>query len=120
METRIKNYEKFVKESAKYSTSELKKYHAEMVRNFQHERAIHLAVTLFFVGLTLVFGGLATLAFAAVANPFNLGNPGTLLAIIVAILAVLLFIISAFYIKHYYFLENHIQKLYDITTMLYK
>lgn len=119
MENRIKNYEKFIKEAAKHPTPELKVYHSEMVRNFQHERAIHLAVTLFFVGLTLIFGGLAALAFATVASPFDFGNPGTPLAIVTAILAALLFVISAFYIKHYYFLENRIQKLYDITTKLY-
>ncbi len=111
MEKRIKEYEKFIKEAAKHPTPELKAYHNEMVRNFQHERAIHLAIMLFFIAITLIVmvGAAFSIAFATI--PF---------AITVSILAALLFILSAAYIKHYYFLENHIQKLYDITAKLYE
>ncbi|MBR5621002.1 hypothetical protein IKW75_00760 [Candidatus Saccharibacteria bacterium] len=111
MEKRIKKYEEFIKKAAEHPTPELRAYHAEMVRNFQHERAVHLAIMLFFVALTLIFGGLTALAFATV---------GGTLAITTSVLAALLFILSFFYIRHYYFLENHIQRLYDVTTKLYK
>lgn len=111
MENRIKNYEQFIKEAAKHPTSELKIYHSEMVRNFQHERAVHLIVMLFFVALTLVMMTIAIHGIIFVGGPFT---------IFASIIAALLFIITAFYIKHYYFLENHIQKLYDITVTLYK
>lgn len=111
MEKRIKSYEKYIKEAAKHPTPELRSYHAEMVRNFQHERAVHLAIMLFFVVLTLVMMTLAIHGIIFVGGPFT---------IFASILAALLFIITVCYIKHYYFLENHIQKLYDITTALYK
>ena len=111
MEKRIKEYENFIKEAVKHPTPELRAYHNEMVRNFQHERAIHLAVMLFFVALTLV---MMTIAFHGI---LHVGGPFTIFA---SIIAGLLFIITVAYIKHYYFLENHIQRLYDITTKLYK
>jgi heme A synthase len=111
MEKRIKEYEKFIKEAAKHPTPELRVYHNEMVRNFQHERAIHLAIMLFFIAITLIVmvGAAFSITFATI--PF---------AVTVSILAALLFILSAAYVKHYYFLENHVQKLYDITSKLYK
>ena len=111
MEKRIKDYENFIKEAVKHPTPELRAYHNEMVRNFQHERAIHLAIMLFFITITLVVmvGAASSIAFATI--PF---------AVTISILAMLLFILSIAYVKHYYFLENHIQKLYDITTKLYK
>ena len=86
MEKRIKEYEKFIKEAAKHPTPELKAYHNEMVRNFQHERAIHLAIMLFFIAITLIVmvGAAFSIAFATI--PF---------AITVSILAALLFILSA-------------------------
>ena len=111
MEKRIKNYEKYIKEAVKHPTPELRAYHNEMVRSFQHERAVHLAVMLFFVALTLVMMALAIRGILFIGGPFT---------IFASIVAGLLFIITVAYIKHYYFLENHIQKLYDITTELYK
>ncbi len=111
MEQRIKDYEKFIKKAAEHPTPELKKYHAEMVRNFQHERAVHLAIMLFFVVLTLVMMTIAIHGIIFIGGPFT---------IFASILAALLFVITACYIRHYYFLENHIQKLYDVTTKLYR
>lgn len=111
MEKRIKEYEKFIKEAAKHPTSDLKAYHNEMVRNFQHERAIHLAIMLFFIAIALIVMVGAAFAIVYATLPF---------AITISVLAGLLFILSAAYIKHYYFLENHVQSLYDITAKLYK
>jgi len=111
MEKRIKEYESFIKEAVKHPTPELRAYHNEMVRNFQHERAIHLAIMLFFVTITLAVITCALLTISFVSG---------VISIVASVLAGLLFIISVAYVKHYYFLENHIQKLYDITTKLYK
>jgi len=63
---------------------------------FQHERLIHLIVTVLFALMTvLVF-------FAAVTN-FELWT---------GVLLVLLLVLLIPYIKHYYLLENGTQKLY--------
>ena len=114
METRIRNYEDFIKKASKnpgkfgYSGRELAAYHRFMLQNFQHERLIHLLVTFFFAALALIFLALS------VAAGFFLGACEPLCCLPVYALAAILTILTIFYIKHYYFLENHIQHLYDI------
>ena len=85
-------------------------YHNEMVHNFQHERSIHLAVTLF-------FGGIAVL-FSVLSGAMILAYGVVLEAVPLLILMVILWILEGFYIRHYYFLENHVQKLYEWTEKL--
>lgn len=63
---------------------------------YQHERLIHLLVTLAFA----VFFLLALMMFLQV------GGAGLL------VLTVLFLVLLVPYIKHYYFLENSVQKLY--------
>lgn len=65
---------------------------------YQHERLIHLIITLF-VGL---------MAFIFLICFLNFNELGFLL---VFLLTLVLFL---FYILHYYFLENSIQKLYTL------
>ena len=65
---------------------------------FSHERLVHLLVTLAFAVLFLM-----TL-FMALTN----GSVG------IYILAVLFLVLLVPYIKHYYFLENSVQKMYLI------
>ena len=67
---------------------------------FQHERLIHLIVTLFFSLFAIIFMILGTLSYYFL--------------IIFAIL--LVFVI--FYIYHYYFLEKKVQYLYTIYDKL--
>ncbi len=61
---------------------------------FQHERLIHLLVTLFYAIFTIAFLALGMISFIF-AIPF---------------FAMIIFLI--FYIRHYFFLENAIQYLY--------
>ena len=65
---------------------------------FQHERLVHLIVT-FFTGITTILFLLGTLYFEEV------------LLLILFIITLLLFVP---YILHYYYLENGVQKLYDL------
>ena len=65
---------------------------------YQHERLIHLLVTLAFA----VFFLLALMMFMLVKQTA------------VLVLAALLLILLVPYIKHYYFLENSVQELYRI------
>ncbi len=109
MEKQILKYEKFIEKEVKRDLSKtererLVKLHVEMLKNFQKERSIHLNVTLFFALLAIASIGLT--AWEVVTN-------GWMLEMIpLYTLASILVILTGFYVKHYYFLENHIQKLY--------
>ena len=100
MEKRLKDYlslmeqmkiESFTEEQRLQKAQEL----LIQIGFFQHERLIHLIVTITFALLTMmsVMGSLALV-------------PGLLL------LTVLLVVLLAPYIRHYYILENGVQKLY--------
>ena len=88
-------------ETAKSQTdlAELARYHRTRVQEFQHERLIHLLVTFFFAGLFLA----SLAAFLATAA---MG------------LALILFVLELAYIRHYYQLENGVQRLYELTVMI--
>ena len=112
MEQQIKDYElqveAIVKKWHKLSASQKqgwRRYHHEMIKDFQHERAIHLAITLFFAGLALAM--LGVLAWALAISDYYWAGVWPILAV-----ALILVVLTGFYVKHYYFLENHIQKLY--------
>ena len=71
---------------------------------FQHERLVHLIVT-FFTGISTI---LFLLGFLFLEN----------LAIFLLFLVTLLLFIP--YIFHYYYLENGVQKLYDLYWLAHK
>lgn len=85
--------------SVEHTEEELLKFRAEMLKRiefYQHERLIHLIVTMSFA----VFFLLSLMMY------FSLRQIGLML------LTVLLLIMTIAYIKHYYFLENSVQKMY--------
>lgn len=109
MEKQILKYEDFIAREVKRDLSveereRLVKLHSEMLKNFQKERSIHLNVTLFFALLAIVAVGLV--AWEVVMNGWLLEMTP------LYVLALILVILTGFYVKHYYFLENHIQGLY--------
>ena len=117
MEKRIRAYEKYIKQAINKKLSEservrLARYHFEILENFQHERIIHLIVMIFFVFITIVFLFVTTIVAVTCNLQFT--------AIPLYILTLILVILTGCYIKHYYFLENHIQSLYDYTAKLWK
>lgn len=67
------------------------------IQFFQHERLIHLIVTVLFALLTVI---------TLLANLF-LTEP------LILILSLLFLVLLIPYIKHYYLLENGVQKLYE-------
>ena len=99
MKERILNYvaetDKLIQEQKKI-TKERLEYHLIQIKQFQHERLIHLIVT--------VFVGLLTMAFFLFS--LLIENMGLL---IIFLALTCLFIP---YILHYYLLENNVQKLY--------
>lgn len=115
MEDKIREYEKFIEKKTSGNLGpiervKLAEYHKEMVANFQHERLVHLLVMLFFVAVTL---GLICALSYYVANfgwMIEMWPLYTLVGLVV--------ILSAAYVKHYYFLENHIQKMYKYNRIL--
>lgn len=68
----------------------------EWISIFQHERLIHLLVTLFFSGMGIA----ALIAGVALEN------------LLFLVLFLIILVLDIFYIRHYYILENGIQRLY--------
>lgn len=90
------------------SRRQLLKYHTKRVRDFQHERLIHLLVTLFFGGLLIgAFIAWLVMPVSAIYWPLTL-------------LVAILFVLEIAYIWHYYHLENGVQSLYELTDKLGK
>lgn len=99
MKERILNYvaetDKLI-QSHKKVTKERLEYHLIQIEQFQHERLIHLIVT--------VFVGLLAMAF------FLFGLLIENIGLLIVFLALICLFIP--YILHYYLLENNVQKLY--------
>lgn len=115
MEQKIREYEEFIEKEAKRKMSaadrkQLAELHHEMVANFQHERLIHLIITLFFA----VFAVAAVFVTAWVIIEFSPVAEMVPLYLLTFILVIL----TIFYVRHYYFLENHTQELYKYTKLL--
>lgn len=82
-------------------TADLVSLHREKIAILQHERIVHLIVTVMVVFVELFAVDLVLL------HPETVGIPG---AVIMLGLAVLL----GFYFYHYFFLENTVQRWYKI------
>lgn len=97
-------------ETAKSQTdlAELARYHRTRVQEFQHEQLIHLLVTFFFAGLFLA----SLAAFLATAVM------GLAMNCLLGLLALILFVLELAYIRHYYQLENGVQRLYELTVAI--
>lgn len=71
---------------------------------FQHERLIHLIVTVFFALFTII----------AIALTVFTGEMAA------AVLSGIFFVLLVPYVAHYYFLENGVQKLYEYYDRILK
>lgn len=116
MEKKIRDYEKMISKLVKEADTPAKRaevlsFHNEMLANFQRERLVHLIVTLFFAMVSITFLFIA----AWTGATYNFGKELLPLYILTAVLTVL----TGFYVKHYYFLENHIQGLYKYIKILH-
>ena len=117
MEKRIKVYEKFIarevsREMNEKERAKLVELHREMVVNFQHERLIHLIVTLFFALFAIVAVFVSAWMFSTYGFRMEM--------LTLYILTLVLVVLTGFYVRHYYFLENHVQELYKYTEKLLK
>lgn len=105
MEKRLKNYIKYVTEYVeKYKVSDSSdkedflKDLLIQISFFQHERLIHLIVTVAFAFFTII---------SIVACLFTTSMPLLILTLLFVVLLIP-------YIRHYYILENGVQKLYTL------
>ncbi|MDE6389516.1 MAG: hypothetical protein K2L82_17200 [Lachnospiraceae bacterium] len=99
MEQRILNYRKYIDELLQQDGLDWEaviREHLIQISFFQHERLIHLIVTVTFALLEVIVIGLCVVS-------FTLG---------VGLLALGLLILLIPYIRHYYILENEVQKMY--------
>ena len=104
MEKRILAYRKRIDELLQSKEADWEKIleeHLTQVAFFQHERLIHLIVTVLFAVLEIM-SILGTVVLAAMES----GN------IAMSLLTILLLILLIPYIRHYYILENEVQKMY--------
>lgn len=106
MKKRILTYRKYIDfllASDKQSDWKyIKQEHITQVAFFQHERLVHLIVTVTFAVLEL----LTVCAYViVVALDSTLSFPLLILALLILVLLIP-------YIKHYYLLENEVQKMY--------
>ena len=104
MEKRIINYRKYVDEilkSGDVQWDEVLKEHLVQISFFQHERLIHLIVTVLFAFLEIM-----SILGTVILSALEKGN------IALAIMTVLLLVLLIPYIRHYYILENEVQKMY--------
>ena len=104
MEKRILSYRKRIDELLQQEDANWEKIleeHLTQVAFFQHERLIHLIVTVLFAMLEIM-SILGTVILSAMEN----GNMA------MSILTILLLVLLIPYIRHYYILENEVQKMY--------
>ena len=112
MEQRILSYRKYMDElllKADLDWSDLRREHLVQISFFQHERLIHLIVTVVFAILTVLSVFMTFLMLA-------LGADGAIGWFAVDLVFMVLLVP---YIRHYFILENEVQKMYgqyDIMT----
>jgi hypothetical protein len=99
MEQRILKYRKYIDELLGQENVDWESViseHLIQVSFFQHERLIHLIVTVTFALMEVIVMGLCVTAF----------SPG------LGLLALLILVLLVPYVRHYYILENEVQKMY--------
>lgn len=105
MEKRILTYRKYMDElllREDVDWERIRGEHLVQIGFFQHERLIHLIVTVIFALLTVFSIGMAFLLMAQ-----GLDGAGSWLLVVAAFLILLIP-----YVRHYYILENEVQKMY--------
>ncbi|MDF2685876.1 MAG: hypothetical protein K0S55_1057 [Clostridia bacterium] len=102
----IKKYDKYIKSVLENSSiagyDKIIETHLIQIRFLQHERIIHLLVTLFFALFLFI-------SFAVALFTSNF---------LFYVISFILMVVLIFYIFHYYLLENTVQRWYDYYNIL--
>ena len=96
----VKSIDNLIKKSKNIDLEELKKEHLIKISFYQHERLIHLIVTISYAIFLI-----AMIALSYFNNLF-----------VIILFILLVFLI--FYVRHYFYLENHVQYMYKQYDML--
>lgn len=115
MNKKLQDYIKYIEKESEKPSKELQEYHKTMVQQFQHERLIHLIVTLFFALFMILF----FIFFGALEIWLPRGGWGEVIIAGIGIIDGILLVVTLFYVRHYFQLENGVQKLEEITKKLY-
>ena len=116
MDKRLRDYITYVEKASEKPTPELIDYHKTMTQQFQHERFIHLIVTMFFALFMVIF----FIFFGVIEIWIPKGGWGDFIAAGIGIIDGIFLVVTLFYVRHYYRLENGVQELEEITRKLYK
>ena len=116
MDKKLRDYIAFIEKAAEKPSPELIECHKTMTAQFQHERLIHLIVTLFFALFMIIF----FIFFGALEINLKSDTCGNTICWCVGGVAAILLVTTLFYVRHYYRLENGVQRLEEITKKLYK
>lgn len=116
MEKRILAYRKRIDELLQNGNADWKRVleeHLTQIAFFQHERLVHLIVTVLFAVLEIM-----SILGTVILTAMDSGN------IALSIMTILLLVLLIPYIRHYYILENEVQKMYrqydDLLTKIQK
>ena len=102
MRAYIKRHEEYLKNIVEVNEA-VYRYHLQQIAFMQHERLIHLIVLCL---TTLVF-------LMSLIGAYITLNVGLML------IALILGLLELFYIRHYFFLENHVQSWYEKANSMY-
>ncbi len=102
--TRVKEAEDFLAAGKTENRDEYLRYLARWIGYIQHERFIHLVVTMFF----------ALFAMLTMIIIFVSGLPYSIPALVILVITL------GFYVRHYFILENKTQYLYDLYDKIEK
>jgi uncharacterized membrane protein YjjP (DUF1212 family) len=94
MKSYIDEIDNYLKEEKKDNVKKVIEDHLIKISFFQHERFIHLCVTLSYAFFAIIFTALIALTWFVIP------------------IAVIVYIFLLFYIFHYFFLENGVQYMY--------
>lgn len=115
MEKRLLNFLKEAEAVANGTTvcdlKKYKKYLITQIEFFQHERLIHLLVTLAFAVFEFLCIVGITICYASGGSGYC--SPSACAPVGLAVLSVMVLILLVPYVRHYYILENGVQKLYE-------
>jgi hypothetical protein len=99
------------KENSSSDLESVSKFNLTQIGFFQHERLIHLLVTLFFALLFICF---------VIVELFLTNASNGFLCLGLLMVGIILLITLVFYVWHYFVLENGVQKLYRLQNEIMK
>ena len=112
MDKKLKAYIEEAEKLVKKPSKDKREYHLTMLQHFQHERQIHLYVTLAFAFYMILF----FLAFMFVSI---FAQGAQILSYCLGFITLALTVTEVLYVRHYYLLENGCQKLEEISAKFF-